>query len=140
MTFALDFMFRKLLLKAVFANGVASITPHRRTLSLILAILVVGISFTTVAANDNVAEIDVPSFRRDVMPVFFRAGCNAGSCHGAASGKDGFMLSLFGYDPKGDYHRTVNEMVGRRVNTAVPEQSLLLLKSTGKVAHTGGKL
>ncbi|EMI53139.1 DUF1549 domain-containing protein [Rhodopirellula sallentina] len=135
MTLSLESMF-----KAIFNNGVASITPHRRKLSLILAVFVVGIASTTVAANENVADSDAPSFRRDVMPVFFRAGCNAGSCHGAASGKDGFMLSLFGYDPKGDYHRTVNEMVGRRVNTAVPEQSLLLLKSTGKVAHTGGKL
>ena len=74
------------------------------------------------------------------MPVFFRAGCNAGTCHGSARGKDGFMLSLFGYDAKGDYERVVNEMVGRRVNTAVPEQSLLLLKSIGAVPHTGGKI
>ena len=81
-----------------------------------------------------------PSFRRDIMPVFFRAGCNAGTCHGSARGKDGFMLSLFGYDAKGDYERVVNEMVGRRVNTAVPEQSLLLLKSIGAVPHTGGKI
>jgi hypothetical protein len=81
-----------------------------------------------------------PSFRRDVMPVFFRAGCNAGTCHGSARGKDGFMLSLFGYDPKGDYERIVNEMLGRRVNPAVPSQSLLLLKATGAVPHTGGKL
>lgn len=83
---------------------------------------------------------DEPSFRRDVMPVFFRAGCNSGTCHGSARGKDGFMLSLFGYDAKGDYERVVNEMVGRRVNIAVPEQSLLLLKSIGAVPHTGGKL
>ena len=44
------------------------------------------------------------SFRLDVMPVFARAGCNMGSCHGAARGKDGFRLSLFGFDPAGDYH------------------------------------
>ncbi|MEY3031876.1 MAG: hypothetical protein RLZZ622_351, partial [Planctomycetota bacterium] len=81
-----------------------------------------------------------PSFRNDVMPVFFRAGCNAGTCHGSARGKDGFQLSLFGYDPAGDYRRVVDEMVGRRVNLALPEQSLLLLKATGKVPHTGGKL
>lgn len=82
---------------------------------------------------------DPPSFRHDVMPILFRAGCNAGTCHGAARGKDGFMLSLFGYDAKGDYHRIVNEMVGRRVNQAIPEQSLLLKKATGVVPHTGGK-
>jgi hypothetical protein len=82
----------------------------------------------------------VPSFRQDVMPVFFRAGCNAGSCHGAAKGKDGFMLSLFGYDPAGDYHRIVDDIAGRRINLAIPERSLLLLKSLGKVPHTGGEL
>jgi len=81
-----------------------------------------------------------PSFRRDVMPVFFRAGCNAGTCHGSARGKDGYMLSLFGYDPVGDYRRTVEEIPGRRVNTSVPADSLLLLKATGAVSHTGGKL
>ena len=81
-----------------------------------------------------------PSFRRDVMPIFFRAGCNSGTCHGSARGKDGFMLSLFGYDAKGDYERVVNDMPGRRVNAAVPKQSLLLLKATGQVPHTGGKV
>jgi len=80
-----------------------------------------------------------PSFRQDVMPVFFRAGCNAGSCHGASRGKDGFMLSLFGYDPKGDFFRITQEMVGRRINVADPAASLLLLKATGGVPHTGGK-
>ncbi len=80
-----------------------------------------------------------PSFRRDVMPIFFRAGCNAGTCHGSARGKDGYMLSLFGYDAAGDYRRTVEELPGRRVNTAVPEESLLLLKAIGAVPHTGGK-
>lgn len=84
-------------------------------------------------------EASEVSFRRDVMPVFFRAGCNAGTCHGSARGKDGFMLSLFGYDPRGDYFRITQEMIGRRVNPAVPEQSLLLRKAAGKVPHTGGK-
>jgi len=34
------------------------------------------------------------SFKRDVMPVFTKAGCNAGACHGSSRGKDGFRLSL----------------------------------------------
>ncbi|HEY1190378.1 MAG TPA: DUF1549 and DUF1553 domain-containing protein [Gemmata sp.] len=80
------------------------------------------------------------SFRLDVMPVFMKHGCNNGSCHGAARGKDGFMLSLFGYDPAGDYHRLTRAIVGRRVDLAAPEKSLLLEKSIGAVAHTGGKL
>jgi Protein of unknown function (DUF1549)/Protein of unknown function (DUF1553) len=79
------------------------------------------------------------SFRLDVMPVLFRAGCNSGGCHGAAAGKDGFHLSLFGYDPAGDYYRLTQQIVGRRVDLAVPEQSLMLLKATGMVPHTGGR-
>src|SRR5215510_4031281 len=75
------------------------------------------------------------SFRLDVMPVLFRAGCNSGGCHGAASGKDGFHLGLFGYDPKGDYYRLTQQVVGRRIDLAAPAQSLLLLKATGMVPH-----
>ena len=36
-------------------------------------------------------------------PVLSRAGCNAGTCHGAAKGKNGFKLSLRGYDPLVDH-------------------------------------
>jgi hypothetical protein len=80
------------------------------------------------------------SFERDVMPVFMKHGCNNGSCHGAARGKDGFMLSLFGYDPDGDYFRLTRQFIGRRVDLAVPEKSLLLQKALGEVSHTGGQL
>jgi len=78
------------------------------------------------------------SFRLDIMPVFMKSGCNTGSCHGAARGKDGFRLSLFGFDPAGDYHRLTREMSGRRVNLALPIESLVLEKPLGKVPHTGG--
>jgi len=61
------------------------------------------------------ATIDRPiSFKLDVMPIFMRAGCNTGSCHGAARGKDGFRLSLFGFDPDGDHYRLTREINGRR--------------------------
>jgi len=80
------------------------------------------------------------SFTNDVMPVLTRSGCNTGSCHGAASGKDGFNLSLFGFDPEGDYFRITREIGFRRINLAVPQESLLLKKATGAVPHTGGKL
>ena len=79
------------------------------------------------------------SFRLDVMPIFARAGCNMGSCHGSARGKDGFNLSLFGFDPAGDYHRLTRELPGRRVDLASPPESLLFLKAVGAVPHTGGK-
>ena len=88
----------------------------------------------------DVARVLDLSFREDVMPVFFRANCNSGGCHGAAAGKDGFRLSLFGYDAAGDYFRLTQQMLGRRVNVAAPDESLLLLKATGAVPHTGGTL
>jgi hypothetical protein len=104
--------------------------------------LVVEYSGQTVKLPVTVAQAtaDRPiSFRLDVMPVFLRAGCNTGSCHGAARGKDGFMLSLFGYDPAGDHHRLTHEISTRRINLAIPEESMLLEKSVGTVPHTGGK-
>ncbi len=86
------------------------------------------------------ATVHAPvSFRLDVMPVFMKAGCNTGSCHGAARGKDGFRISLFGFDPDGDHFRLTREMVGRRINLSVPADSTLLEKSVGAVQHTGGK-
>ncbi len=84
-------------------------------------------------------DMDPLSFRLDVMPIFLRAGCNTGSCHGSSRGKDGFRLSIFGFDPEGDHFRLTREMVGRRINLAVPSDSTLLEKNTGAVQHTGGK-
>ncbi|TWU23035.1 hypothetical protein Pla52o_25690 [Novipirellula galeiformis] len=80
------------------------------------------------------------SFEKDIMPVLTRSGCNTGSCHGAARGKDGFRVSLFGFDPDGDYYRITREIGFRRINLAVPEESLFLKKAVGSVPHTGGKL
>ncbi|MBS0210673.1 MAG: DUF1549 domain-containing protein [Planctomycetes bacterium] len=79
------------------------------------------------------------SFTLDVMAVFTRAGCNTGSCHGAARGKDGFNMSLFGFDPAGDHYRITHELGFRRVNLALPAESMLLEKADGSVPHTGGK-
>ena len=86
------------------------------------------------------AQVDRPiSFTLDVMPVFMRSGCNTGSCHGAARGKDGFNLSLFGFDPAGDHNRLTRELGFRRINLALPAESLVLEKCDGTVPHTGGK-
>lgn len=87
----------------------------------------------------NAREQRPVSFRLDVMPVLMKAGCNSGGCHGASRGKDGFHLSLFGYDPEGDYDKLTREWVGRRLNLAIPEESLLLEKALAKVPHGGGQ-
>ena len=94
---------------------------------------------TPIKITDSEKERPI-SFRLDVMPVFMRASCNNGSCHGSARGQDGFMLSLFGYDPVGDYHRVTRELSGRRIDLAYPAESLLVEKAIEAVPHTGGKL
>src|SRR5690606_28574404 len=81
----------------------------------------------------GVANHPPVSFRHDVMPIFLRGGCNAGGCHGSSRGKDGFRLSLFGFDPAGDYFRLTREQAVRRINLSIPEESLLYTKVTGKV-------
>ncbi|HLJ56101.1 MAG TPA: DUF1549 and DUF1553 domain-containing protein, partial [Chthonomonadaceae bacterium] len=78
------------------------------------------------------------SFVRDVMPILSKAGCNAGTCHGSAKGKNGFKLSLRGYDPDFDHHALIDDISGRRFNRSDPAQSLMLLKPTGAVPHRGG--
>ncbi len=79
------------------------------------------------------------SFRNDVMAVLAKGGCNSGPCHGNANGKAGFKISLRGQDADFDYDALVRDMFGRRINTAEPDQSLVLLKATATVAHEGGK-
>lgn len=80
------------------------------------------------------------SFVRDIMPVMSKVGCNAGTCHGSAKGKQGFKLSLRGYDPLADHQALTDDLSGRRFNRAAPEQSLMLLKPSGSVPHAGGML
>ncbi|MDP6990556.1 MAG: DUF1549 and DUF1553 domain-containing protein [Planctomycetota bacterium] len=79
-------------------------------------------------------------FATDVMPILTRAGCNAGGCHGAAKGKNGFQLSLRGYDPDFDHAALTDDLAGRRFNPVRPDQSLFLLKSTSTVPHEGGQV
>src|SRR5690606_16786657 len=78
------------------------------------------------------------SFRGDVLPVLTRAGCNSGACHGAAAGKNGFGLSLFGFDPAADHVALTREQRGRRIDLTEPGASLLLGKPTNQIRHKGG--
>src|SRR4026209_2655081 len=78
------------------------------------------------------------SFRNDVMAVFSKAGCNAGTCHGNKNGKGGFKLSLRGQDPDLDYRTLTRDLLSRRANPPDAEASLVLLKPTARVAHEGG--
>ena len=99
-----------------------------------------GGQIITLPVSVTQANVERPiSFNLDVMPVLMKAGCNSGSCHGSSRGKDGFHLSLFGYDPEGDYHRLTRESIGRRINLALPSESLFIEKALCKVPHGGGE-
>ncbi|NCX97609.1 MAG: DUF1549 domain-containing protein [Planctomycetia bacterium] len=93
----------------------------------------------TVRVGDTAAVPHV-DFVRDVNPVLTRLGCNQGTCHGAAKGKNGFKLSLRGYDPAFDLRAFTDDHGSRRVNLASPDDSLMLLKAAAAVPHTGGLL
>lgn len=79
------------------------------------------------------------TFRNHVVPVLTKAGCNSGPCHGAAAGKNGFKLTLRGYDPELDYFTLTRQAAARRINKVEPARSLMLLKPTQAIDHGGGK-
>lgn len=79
------------------------------------------------------------SFQNHVIPVFSKVGCNQGACHGALAGKNGFKLTLRGYDPAADYDTLVKQSLSRRVNLADPAASLILKKPAFEIPHGGGK-
>jgi hypothetical protein len=89
---------------------------------------------------EGATAIGAMNFGKDVQPVMSRFGCNQGTCHGAQDGKNGFKLSLRGYDTITDHMSLVDDVGGRRLNRAAPERSLMLLKPTGEVPHAGGAL
>ncbi|MEO6810663.1 MAG: hypothetical protein ABI353_16225, partial [Isosphaeraceae bacterium] len=86
----------------------------------------------------NAETAHIVQFEHEVLPALSKAGCNQGACHGTPTGKDGFRLSLFGFDPKLDFMTLAREAGNRRVNRLEPEASLILKKGTGAIDHQGG--
>jgi hypothetical protein len=78
------------------------------------------------------------SFRHELIAALNVGGCNSGACHGTPSGKNGFKLSLRGYDPAADYLQLTHDVLGRRTDNQDTEASLILLKAMGRVPHEGG--
>src|SRR5215468_8733359 len=97
---------------------------------------ITAIAWIFVSASSAFADEPAPvSFRHDVMAVLSKAGCNQGTCHGNQNGKGGFRLSLRGEAPDFDFASLTRDALGRRVNHLRPEESLILLKATARVAH-----
>src|SRR5215831_11542174 len=114
------------------------ITPFRAVAAIIVP-LALSLPASAAVGLPNGSRVEKVDFERHVMGLFGRSGCNSGSCHGSFQGKGGFRLSLFGYDPAKDYLALTRDALGRRVNTADPDVSLLLLKAMGAVEHGGGR-
>src|SRR5688572_8731958 len=79
-----------------------------------------------------------PDFRRHVVPLFGRLGCNGRACHGSFQGQGGFRLSLFGYDYQADHHALIVD-AEPRVDIKNPTDSLMLVKPTHADEHGGGE-
>ncbi len=92
------------------------------------------VEVTGVSAGSHV------DFIRDVNPVMSKLGCNQGTCHGSAQGKNGFKLSLRGYDPIFDVRALTDDHASRHVNLASPDDSMMVQKPTGAAPHVGGQL
>src|SRR5262245_11025774 len=108
-----------------------------------------GTGALTVKAGGQTARVPVTvkdldkakpvSFRHELIATLNVGGCNAGACHGTPSGKNGFKLSLRGYDPDADYLQLTRDVFGRRTDRLVPEASLIYLKALGRIPHEGGQ-
>lgn len=81
-----------------------------------------------------------PSFRRHVLPLFSRVGCNGRACHGSFQGRGGFQLSLFGYDFKKDHKALFDKSDNydrSRIDLKDAESSLIMEKPTMTIKHEG---
>jgi len=103
-------------------------------------IIVVALCLGCLNAFATVGTAQEVSFQRHIAPLLTRAGCNAGACHGAAAGRGGLHLSLFGSDPQADYQSLVHEFEGRRINRVSSTKSLLLRKPLGELDHGGDQI
>lgn len=101
--------------------------------------LTISAAGQTIKVPVTVENASLPPVRfvRDIEPVISKAGCNQGTCHGSAKGKNGFKLSLRGYDPDYDYGALINDISGRRYDRAAVDDSLILLKPIAEVPHEG---
>ncbi len=132
------------LAKFKLSSAIATVSPKGQVQALKngsarLEVSLAGKTITVPVEISGVAGDYHADFIRDVNPVLSKLGCNAGTCHGSKDGRNGFKLSLRGYDPIFDVRAFVDDLAARRVNVASPDDSLMLLKATGAVPHEGGQ-
>ena len=64
---------------------------------------------TTVIRVRNAGKAHPIRFEHEVLPVLTKVGCNQGACHGTPTGKNGFRLSLRGFNPALDFEILARE-------------------------------
>ena len=110
-----------------------------------LTLLVAGLGLMSTASAEPVVKPaavrfasgdtdEVPNFRRHMVPLLGKLGCNSRACHGSFQGQGGFRLSLFGYDFKMDH-----EGLADRVDTEDAPASYAIQKALLEEPHRGGK-
>jgi hypothetical protein len=115
------------------ANRVAS------SLALAMALSANAASALPVGEGPGVSgNFEHPSFRRHVMPLLGRLGCNSRACHGSFQGQGGFKLSLFGSDFAAD-HAALITGDRPRIDRSDAAASRILEKPTLTIPHKGGK-
>lgn len=117
------------------SGGVENFRLGARTTGRFLCVVVV---FLVCATHSN-ANNEAVDFDTQIVPILTRSGCNSGACHGAALGRGGFKLSLFGGDPASDHLAIARQLEGRRIHLADPAESLLFKKPTALTEHEGGE-
>lgn len=134
------------------AQGTVSFTSDNPNVAKVIdgRVAATGNGKATITATANgvaaqasiiVEKFDQPhqwTFRNHVQSVLSKTGCNSGACHGASAGKNGFKLSLRGYDPEADFFAITRQSRGRRIVPDDPGRSLILTKPTGAIPHKGG--
>ncbi|MFO1497524.1 MAG: DUF1549 and DUF1553 domain-containing protein [Verrucomicrobiota bacterium] len=123
----------------VAVDGEGQVKPLGNGSAVIEARSADGLTATQAVRVEDYGKVLPVNFPNQIVPIFTKAGCNAGGCHGKASGQNGFRLSLLGFEPEEDYEHLVKEARGRRLFPAAPPRSLLLQKATAAVPHGGGK-
>lgn len=105
-----------------------------KTLGAALLLLAMGIPVLR-------GESEAPfHFESDIAPYLARHGCAAAECHGGATGRGGFKLSLFATNARADYEAITQHLAGRRLDFSDPQQSLILRKPTKAMKHGGGRI
>lgn len=103
----------------------------RRALPVLALLLAAG------GRADEAAQSD-PAVAARVLQTMQAAGCQ--SCHTAGGVAAETRLRVLSEKPSPAQLRAFEQGARRLVNLAQPERSLLLLKPTFRVAHTGGRL